>query len=181
MKRIFSLLAACLLAAGLAACGSSPASSGEPKDYAAILTAARPAEDNENYVIFRLKDGAYTATGGYAGDLTDEDIQSQGAMCLQLLGLAPEDVQEAVFSVNLMNVQSYGLAIVKPADGKEAAVTEGLQTFIDGQKSAQENYLADQYAIAKAARLETVKSGEVVLVMCEDQDTVFSSIKDALA
>ena len=59
MKRIFSLLAACLLAAGLAACGSSPASSGEPKDYAAILTAARPAEDNENYVIFRLKDGAY--------------------------------------------------------------------------------------------------------------------------
>ena len=181
MKRIFSLLAACVLALGLAACGSSPASSGEPKDYAAILTAARPAEDNENYVIFRLKDGAYTATGGYAGDLTDEDVASQGAMCLQMLGLAAEDVQEAVFSVSLMNVQSYGLAIVKPADGKEAAVTDGLQTFIDGQKAAQENYLADQYAIAKAARLETVKSGEVVLVMCEDQDTVFSSIKDALA
>ena len=102
-------------------------------------------------------------------------------MCLQVLGLTEENVEEAVFSVSMMNVQSYGLAIVKPADGKETAVTEGLQTFIDGQKAAQENYLADQYAIAKAAKLDTVKSGEVVLVMCEEQDTVFSAIKDALA
>ena len=102
-------------------------------------------------------------------------------MCLQVLGLTEEDVEEAAFSVSMMNVQSYGLSIVKPADGKEAAVTEGLQTFIDGQKAAQENYLADQYAIAKAAKLDTVKSGEVVLVMCEEQDTVFSSIKNALA
>ena len=63
MKRIFSLMAVCLLALGLAACGSSPASSGEPKDYVTILTEARPAEDNESLVIFRLKDGVYTATG----------------------------------------------------------------------------------------------------------------------
>ena len=181
MKRFFSLLAACLFAVSLAACGSAPASSGEPKDYATILSEARPAADNDSFVIFHYADGAYTATGGYAGDLTDEDIQSQGAMCLQLLGLAAEDVQEAVFSVSLMNVQSYGLAIVKPADGREAAVTEGLQTFIDGQKAAQENYLPDQYAIAKAAKLDTVKSGEVVLVMCEEQDAVFSAIQDALA
>ena len=181
MKRIFSLMAVCLLALGLAACGSSPASSGEPKDYVTILPEARPAEDNESLVIFHLKDGVYTATGGYASDLTEEDVASQGAMCLQVLGLTEEDVEEAVFSVSMMNVQSYGLAIVKPADGKETAVTEGLQTFIDGQKAAQENYLADQYAIAKAAKLDTVKSGEVVLVMCEEQDTVFSAIKDALA
>ncbi|WP_394964083.1 DUF4358 domain-containing protein [Candidatus Allofournierella excrementigallinarum] len=181
MKRIFSLMAVCLLALGLAACGSSPASSGEPKDYVAILTGARPAKDNEDLVIFHLKDGAYTATGGYAGELTEEDIASQGAMCLQVLGLAEEDVEEAAFSVSMMNVQSYGLAIVKPAEGRQAAVTEGLQAFIDSQKAAQENYLADQYAIAKAARLDAVKSGEVVLVMCAEQDAVFSSIKDALA
>lgn len=180
IKRIIAAAAALALCLGLAACGSA-AGSGEPKDYAAILTAARPAEDNENLVIFQLKDGAYTATGAYADELSAEDIASQGAMCLQMLGLAEENVAEAVFSVSLMNVQSYGLAIVKPADGREAAVTEGLQVFIDSQKAAQENYLADQYAIAKAARLETVKSGEVVLVMCENQDTVFSAVKDGLA
>ncbi|HJA24732.1 MAG TPA: DUF4358 domain-containing protein [Candidatus Fournierella merdigallinarum] len=181
IKRIIAAAAALVLCLGLAACGSSPASSGEAKDYAAILTAARPAQDNENLVIFHYKDGVYTATGGYADELSAEDIASQGAMCLQVLGLAEEDVAEAVFSVSLMNVQSYGLAIVKPADGREAAVTEGLQVFIDSQKAAQENYLADQYAIAKAARLDTVKSGEVVLVMCENQDTVFSAVKDGLA
>lgn len=180
IKRIIAAAAALALCLGLAACGSA-AGSGEPKVYAAILTAARPAEDNENQVIFQLKDGAYTATGAYADELSAEDIASQGAMCLQMLGLAEEDVAEAAFSVSLMNVQSYGLAIVKPADGREAAVTEGLQVFIDSQKAAQENYLADQYAIAKAARLDTVKSGEVVLVMCENQDTVFSAVKDGLA
>lgn len=181
IRRIAAAALALALCLGLAACSSSPAASGQPKDYAAILADARPAEDNDNLVIFQLKDGAYTATGGYAADLTEEDIASQGAMCLQVLGLAEEDVEEAAFSVSMMNVQSYGIAIVRPAEGKEAAVTEGLQTFIDGQKAAQENYLADQYAIAKAARLDSVKSGEVVLVMCAEQDTVFSSIKNALA
>ena len=96
MKRIFSLMAVCLLALGLAACSSSPASSGEPKDYVTILTDARPAKDNEDLVIFHLKDGVYTATGGYAADLTEEDIASQGAMCLQVLGLTEEEAEEEI-------------------------------------------------------------------------------------
>ena len=184
MKRIVSLFAAAALCLGLAACGAGASASGsaaQPKDYPAILQAARSQELNDSYVVFHLKDGAYTASGAYAGELSAEDIAMQGEMCLQMLGLTAEDVTEAVYSVSLMNVQSYGVAIVKPAEGKAQAVTDGLQTFIDGQKAAQENYLADQYAIAKAAKLETVPSGEVVLVMSEGQDEAFRSIKDALA
>ena len=39
----------------------------------------------------------------------------------------------------------------------------------------------EKESIYSDAKLDTVKSGEVVLVMCEEQDTVFSSIKNALA
>ena len=179
MKRFLCFVLCLCLAFSLAACGSSGGGSTEPKDYAAILTAARPEADGEAYVLFQYKDGAYTATGGYASELTQEDVDSQASLSLQMLGLETGDVQEAVFSVSLMNVQSYGMAIVKPAEGKADTVKEALRGFIESQKSAQQNYLPDQYAIAKAARLETMKSGELVLVMREGQDDVLSSIQTA--
>ena len=44
-----------------------------------------------------------------------------------------------------------------------------------------ENYLADQYEIAKAATVTTVPSGEVVLVCCDGSDAVLAAIEEALA
>lgn len=44
-----------------------------------------------------------------------------------------------------------------------------------------EHYLEDQYEIAKAAKVETAPTGEVILVCCEDSDTVLANIKAALA
>ena len=46
--------------------------------------------------------------------------------------------------------------------------------------SSFEMYLADQYDIAKNARLETLEDGTVLLVMCEDQDTVYDAIAKAI-
>ena len=40
--------------------------------------------------------------------------------------------------------------------------------------------LADQYEVAENARLETLEDGTILLVMCEDQDTVFDAIADAV-
>ena len=184
MKRILSICLAAALTFALVGCGSeaSQPSSG-PKDYAAILSAARTEEDNSAIVIFTYKDGEeeqWGAQGAYAADLGKEDVETQAEMGLEFLGLDEDDVTDAAFSVSLMNVQAYGVAIVKPAEGKTDEVKEALSAYIEAQKAAQQNYLADQYEIAKAAKLETLKSGEVVLVMCKGQDSVFSSIKDAL-
>ena len=44
-----------------------------------------------------------------------------------------------------------------------------------------ENYLADQYEIAKAATVTTLPTGEVVLVCCEDSDAILAAIQEALA
>ena len=48
------------------------------------------------------------------------------------------------------------------------------------QKQSFEQYLADQYEVASAARLETLADGTVLLVMCQDQDGVFDAIRDAI-
>ena len=98
------------------------------------------------------------------------------AMILESMGLVKEDMTAFAVSGSMMNVQAYGIAAVMPAEGKEEAVQEGLQSFIDRQKSSFETYLVDQYEVAKSARLEKLSDGTILMVMCEDQDTVFDAI-----
>ena len=71
-------------------------------------------------------------------------------------------------------------AAILPAAGKEDLVLEGLNSFVENQKRSFEQYLADQYEIAKEAKVGTLEDGTVLLVMCENQDAVYDSIKDAL-
>ncbi len=182
-KRIVSVILSLCLGLALAGCGGAASQPSGPRDYAAILSGARDADTNSETVIFTYKDEAekeWGAQGAYAGDLDADSMEDQAEASLMMLGLDEDDITEAAFSVSLMNVQSYGVAIVKPAEGKTEAVKEGLSGFIEAQKAAQQNYLADQYEIAKAAKLEVMKSGEVVLVMCKGQDNVLSAIKAAL-
>jgi len=56
-----------------------------------------------------------------------------------------------------------------------------MEAYVQSQQKSMEHYLEDQYQIASAARVATVPTGEVVMVCCEDSDTVFENIKKALA
>ena len=181
MKKTLKALAALLvLALALTACGGSTAGSSAPKNYAEILAAARSNEDNEYYEILAPGENGYTAAQGHADEMSADYIKDYGDMLLELMGFSAEDATDYALSVSMMNVQSYGLAIVKPAEGKTKTVQAGLQAFIDQQKAAQEHYLEDQYAIAKNAKLGVMPGGEVVMVMCEDADTVYANIEKAL-
>lgn len=103
------------------------------------------------------------------------------AMMLQMMfGIDPADVTACSVSVSMMNVKAFGIAAVKPAEGKTETVKAGLQQFIDIQKANFERYLEDQYVVAKAARLETLSDGTILMVMVEGQDQVFSAIKSAI-
>ena len=65
MKRLFSILLAGVLAAGLVGCASSGADSAvshTPADYTAALADSRTEEDNSNYTIFTLEGDSYTAS-----------------------------------------------------------------------------------------------------------------------
>ena len=188
-KRILAALLAgaalVTMAFSLTACGkpaSSPSASSTPKDYTQILHDARPEEDNEYEMIFsKGDDGKFTAQYGYsesyeAGQLNDE-IEN---MLWPLLGLEDDMVEDFAASVSGMMVQSYAIAIVKPAPGKTDAVVDALKAYVLSEQQSMEHYLEDQYEVAKNAKVETLPSGEVVLVCCENSDTVLANLKKAL-
>lgn len=167
MKKMIALLAAALtLTAVLTACGQKQESR-TPEEltqaYADALTENGGEMVEYNPVISKVD---------------SEDPMS--SMILESMGLKEEDMTAFGVSGSMMNVKAYGIAAVMPAEGKEEAVKEGLQGFIDRQKSNFETYLADQYAVAESARLETLEDGTVLMVMCEDQDTVFDGIRAAI-
>lgn len=167
MKKMIALLAAALtLTAVLTACGQKQESR-TPKELTQVYADALTENGGEmveyNPVISKVD---------------SEDPVS--AMILESMGLKEEDMTAFGVSGSMMNVKAYGIAAVMPAEGKEEAVKEGLQGFIDRQKSSFETYLADQYAVAESARLETLEDGTVLMVMCEDQDTVFDGIRAAI-
>ena len=189
-KRIFAALLAgaalLAMALSLAACGkpaSSSSASSTPKDYTKILHDARPEEDNEYYMIFsKSADGKFTAQYGYSESYEADQLSDEiETMLWPLLGLEDDMVDDFAASVSGMMVQSYGLAIVKPAQGKTDAVVDALKAYVLSEQQSMEHYLEDQYQIAKNAKVETLPSGEVVLVCCENSDTVLANLKKALA
>lgn len=130
--------------------------------YETAITAARSQEINEVYPLI---------------DDADDDL---AAMIFELLGVTAADMTAYAVSVSLMNVKAYAVAAIFPAAGKEDAILDSLRTFVDNQVQSFEHYLVDQYEIAINARLETLEDGTILLVMCENQDAVFDSIKDTI-
>lgn len=142
-----------------------PEDSSEPETSSPLadaITSARGDGENEAYPVQSDKDA----------------IES---MYYDVLGFTADDVTELAMSVSLINVKAYGIVIAKPAEGCEETVKAGLQGFIDTQCANFETYLADQYEIAKNAKLETLDDGTIIMVMCENADAVYEAIVAALA
>ena len=176
MKRIIACLMAGVMLLALVGCGASgssgSASSAAKKDYTQILHDARSDEDNKYEMIFtKGEDGKFTAQYGY----------EVANMMMPLLGLEDDMYDDFAASVSGMMVSVYGVAIVKPAEGRTQDVVDAMDAYVQSQQKAMERYLEDQYEIASAARVVTVPTGEVVMVCCEDSDTVLENIKKALA
>ena len=183
-KRLLAALLAVAALFALVGCGKSDKADAAPKDYTKILHDARPDEDNEYYMIFSPgKEGKFTAQYGYSesyedADQLDEEIRN---MLLPLLNLEEGDYTDFSASVSGMMVQSYGIAIVKPAEGRQEAVKQALLDFVTSEQSSMEHYLEDQYQIAKAATVTVAPTGEVILVCAENHDTLLANIEKALA
>ena len=166
MKRILSLTLALAMLALSACSGGQDAPERTPEELTQLYADAITENGGEmaelNPVISEVKEG------------------DMSAMILESLGLTQEQMAAFGISMSMMNVQAYGIAAIMPAEGQEGAVEDALQSYIDRQKSNFETYLADQYEVASAARLETLSDGTVLMVMCENQDTVFAAIKAAI-
>ena len=184
MKRLIAALLAGLTLFALVGCSAgSKTDSAAPKDYSQILHDARTDEENEYDMIFtKGEDGKFTAQYGYSASYPAEDLNDEiQNMLLPLLDLPEGSYTDLAASLSAMMVQSYGVAIVKPAEGKTQEVVDAMDAYIQNQQQTMEHYLEDQYQIAAAAKVATVPTGEVVMVCCENSDAVMNAIKTALA
>ena len=133
-------------------------------------------------IFTKGEDGKFTAIDGYSAEYEADQLSDEVAnMMMPLLGLEDDMYDDFAASVSGMMVRVYGVAIVKPAEGKTQDVVDALDAYVQSQQKSMEHYLEDQYQIASAARVATVPTGEVVMVCCEDSDTVFENIRKALA
>lgn len=160
--RFTSLILALCFCFLLASCGgASGSTAAEPKDYAQILRDARSDDHNSAYAI-----------------ITTPEEDNFGIM--EAYALDPEAMEQYAVSISIMNTQAYGVMIVMPKEGQAETIKTAMQDFIQRQTDSFELYLEDQYQIAKDAKLETMPSGELVLVMSEDASAIMESIKNAL-
>ncbi len=162
-KSIIATLAALvLLFTGCSAGKAQKPSSKTPEEltalYTAAITEARSKEDNDSIAI---------ATS------PDDEMAN---MVFPLIDFADEDAQAYAISISPMNIRAYGIALIKPEEGKHDKVLAGLNTFVENQQKAFEFYLPDQYEIAKKAKVTELEDGTLVLVMCENSDAVLESI-----
>lgn len=175
MKKILAMMLTLSLVLGLAGCGGgtvmpsespAPEVSLTPEEKAAVYAdAIQNARDEEMNTYYP------------AETTVTEDMKN---LILPMLGLEETDMEAFAIAVSAMNVKAYGVALIQPAEGREDAVKQALEGFVENQKQSFERYLEDQYEIASAAKVETLSDGTVALVMCEGEEQVMESIKEAL-
>ena len=170
MKRLIAAGLALLLLTGLlAACGQKNDAPEETTGLTAEDRTARYAEAINNCGAEAVEYNPPITTPG--GD---------SELIFQTLGVTEEDMSSYAISMSLMNVQAYTIALIMPAEGTAGTVLDAVNGYVEQQQKNFELYLADQYEIAKNAKVETLDDGTIVLVMAENAGDIYTAVTDAL-
>ncbi len=183
MKRLIAAMLALTLCASLTACGSTTASDATAQDYTNIIAENRSDDLNESYAITAGQNGEQPTLTLNPNGTGDEEAQSMIEMQMNTLGLPTDDLAALgtyAYSLSLMNVKAYMVGIFRPAQGSEDTVRTALENYLTTLQKSFENYLPDQYEIAKNGTVKELSSGEIVIVVCENSATVLKSIENAL-
>lgn len=193
LHRILAATCALTLALSLAACGSAASSSAPSvappatssstapavKDYSAIIVGARVDDDNTSYPVV-VGNAEGESLGHNPSSTTDEDAKSMIDMMRDTTGFTPELFSNYAYSMSLINIRAYCVAILMPVKGQEAAAMEAVNAFVTLQQKAFENYLVDQYEVAKGTIIKELPSGEIIVIMSEGANDVADKIESAL-
>ena len=82
--------------------------------------------------------------------------------------------------MSMMNVRAYAIGVFKPAEGQAEVVQAAVESYVSLQRKSFENYLADQYEVAKGALVKTLPGGEIVLVMSEGAADIMANLEKTL-
>jgi len=143
MKRIFAVCLAAMLLLCTAACGSK-----EP---------AAPAL-KEGVTLQSLVDSITDEYGFTMPAALDDTILDD------LLGIAPDDVEEYAGYITMVNISSDNLIAIKAKEGKAEEVQKKLEERKEFEVTSFQQYLPDQYEKAQAGKVFAV-GDYVFLVM----------------
>ena len=115
------------------------------------------------------------------GNFLAEILRRKLAVVKSRYGSHPADYERYAVSAGTVITLSYGVFIILPKQGMHDAVMAQVESFVEQQQKAMENYLQDQYEIAKGAIIKTAPTGEILLAMCQDAETVMSNMEAGLA
>ena len=189
-RRILALVLAAAFCLALAGCGSAPssatgeggadqASSGQ--DYAFAIRDARPAEDNEYSEIVSGDAGSEPFYAVNPNDVSGEAVSAMIGMMLETMGLDADTLDAYAFSMSMMNVRAYAIGVFRPVKDKAQDVQAALEEYVSLQQQNFNQYLEDQYEIAKDAQIKTLPGGEIVLVMAENAGDILDKLESALS
>ena len=185
MKKILALLLTGLLAVGLTACGggegsSSSSTSAESSSSVSSESTSASSESSEDASAAAVDLDALIEqiqTEVEIPSLTPADDE----LLQTIYGIDPADVEDYAGGFSMMNVHAADVMIVKAKPDTADAVRAGLESRIEAQKRAFENYLPDQYEAANSAEVEQYGDYLVLVILADEADTVRGIIADALA
>lgn len=205
MKKVISLILAMVMILSLAACGEKTppdntkqpdTSTNDPIDTTDTDLDNNDSEDAEienNEVEDATDDsiivGSLNERLAYIIDnsrLDPNEIDAFPASIsnetgvLDFLQIGEDQVTEYSAAFSMMSVHAYMVAVMKAAEGQDEAVTAALQSYKDSMINSFEQYLPDQYDIAKNA-IVFAEQGYIGLVMCNGQDEVKKNIINYLS
>ena len=179
MRKALSLASVLLAVLLLCSCGgAAPAASGQSQPPAASSGPYGSAADYKA-VIEASRDSELNGLAMY--DIITSPSDPLYDMVFETYGFNTEDFENYAVSAGTVITISYGVFIILPKEGSHDAVMQQVESFVKQQEKAMENYLQDQYEIAKSAVVKTAPTGEILLAMCKDADDVMAKMEAGLA
>lgn len=180
MKRLIASALSLLLAAALTACGGTKSFPADA-DYTAAIESTRDEELNESFAIVAWEAGGAPALAWNPNDLSEEEAASYAQMTADTLGLDADLFKRYSVSASLIITKAYAVGVFLPADGCEDEALDAVNSYVENVKKSFENYLPDQYAVAKQAVVRQYSSGEILLVLCENAKQQADALEQALS
>ncbi len=152
-----------------------------PQQLSDAIVSARIDEQNDAFAVMA---GSKEETATYLHNpmqTPQEGIDSEVAGLKQITGIDYDSCDTYAVSVSLMNIHAYAVGIFYPAEGSEEAVEASLQSYIAAKQLEFENYLPEQYEIAKNAVLQTTADGAFILVIDENAKSTADAIEANLS
>lgn len=130
-------------------------------EFAKIIAENRSQKENKIYQIVTNKN------------------DSMAQAVFDILGIRSEDMETYAISISPMNLEAYCVAIIRPQDEKEQNIKNALYSYKEKQVRFYENYLNEQYKIARRSIIMTVNKN-IIFVMSEDSNSLIKRIQISL-